>query len=68
VGPHLGDIGRESEQYLYESLIAPDRAIAPACPKGPCAKPSAMPPWGSILTAQEMADLVAYLRDQRSEE
>jgi mono/diheme cytochrome c family protein len=65
IGPHLGKIGaRASRQHLYESLLEPDRAIATDCPRGPCATPSAMPPWGALLTKQEMADLVAYLLDQ----
>ena len=54
--------GRDARQYTYESLLAPDAFLAPRCPGGrPCAAPSAMPYYGDRLTAQEMADLLAFL-------
>lgn len=73
VGPHLGAIGevartrvrgKSARQYLYESLLHPDAFIAPACGKTACAVPSAMPPWGDLLTPVEMADLIAYLEER----
>jgi mono/diheme cytochrome c family protein len=72
--PHLGGIGaraaqrvrgQSAEQYLYESLLDPDAFVAKACDgPGPCAQ-ARMPPYGETLSAQEVADLVAYLLEQR---
>jgi mono/diheme cytochrome c family protein len=72
--PHLGRIGdlaahrvsgQSPEQYLYESLLDPDSFIAKACEgPGPCAQ-ARMPPYGETLSVQEVADLVAYLLEQR---
>jgi len=74
IGPHLGRIGavadgrlsdRSGLQYLYESILEPNRFIAPECADGePCPEPSAMPEYGALLSWQEMADLVMYLARQ----
>lgn len=73
VGPWLGDIGEvgatrvEGEsalQYAYNSILYPDLFIAPDCPTGPCASPSAMPgtfPGRFASAPQDLADLLAYL-------
>lgn len=70
VGPHLGNIGNvaatqvpgmSAEQYIYESILNPNAYIVPECPTGPCAEPSVMrADYGLVLSAQDMADLVAY--------
>jgi Cytochrome c len=76
--PHLGRVGaqaalrvpgRSAEEYLYESLLDPGAFLAPRCDgPGPC-EPSAvpMPPYGESLSAQDAADLIAYLLAQRRE-
>jgi mono/diheme cytochrome c family protein len=81
-GPHLGAIatvggdrvpGYTAAQYIYESILHPDAAIAPACPNPAdpaqpiaCASPSQMPNvFGPALEYQDMADLVAFLLQQR---
>lgn len=73
-GPFLGGIaevagarqsGKGAAQYLYESLLDPDAFIAPECAGGPCARPSAMPRYGEVLSLQDAADLVAFLLEQR---
>ncbi|RMH22042.1 MAG: hypothetical protein D6696_04250 [Acidobacteria bacterium] len=71
VGPHLGRIavtaatridGLPAAQYVYESIIEPNAFIAPECKGGqPCAEPSAMPEYASLVDLQDVADLVAYL-------
>jgi len=74
IGPHLGRIGAQagkrapdtsSSQYIYQSILDPNRFIAPTCAGGrPCTEPSAMPEYGALLSWQEMADLVMYLAAQ----
>lgn len=74
IGPHLGRIGADAAhrtprtsatQYLYQSILEPNRFIAPECAdREPCAEPSAMPEYGALLSWQEMADLVMYLAAQ----
>jgi hypothetical protein len=73
--PQLGNIGavaagrvpgKSADQYLYESVLDPNAAIAPVCPgQIPCPRPSTMPFYGELLNWQEMADLVAFLRSQQ---
>ena len=68
VGPWLGNIGNEAgdrvdgqsaEQYLYESILEPNKFISGGCPAGDC--PAAMPPtFGLSLSEQDMADLIAH--------
>lgn len=75
VGPHLAGIGSAAEtrvegmrgdQYLYESIIEPDAHIAPECRGGiPCATPTAMPEYASLMPLQDLADVLAYLLDQQ---
>ncbi len=74
VGPPIDGIGTEAAtriqgltaaQYLYESILDPNAAIAPLCAGGqPCAEPSTMPFYGELLSPAEMADLVAFLIQQ----
>ncbi|WP_434390377.1 c-type cytochrome [Melittangium boletus] len=78
VGPSLGAFfqagstriaGLSAAQYAYESLLNPDAFIAPACPGGrPCVAPSPMPLYGEVLSAQDMADVIAYLVTPRTDE
>ncbi|HSR69551.1 MAG TPA: c-type cytochrome [Acidobacteriota bacterium] len=77
VGPHLGAIARQAAQrveglsaaqYIYQSILDPNEFISPECRDGqPCTEPSAMPEYSGILTAQAMADIVAYLLSQTSQ-
>lgn len=71
IGPHLGRIGTlgnqriegvPSAQYIYQSILSPGAFIAPECQGGlPCEEPSAMPEYASLVTLQDIADLVTYL-------
>lgn len=71
VGPHLAGVataamnraeGVPGPQYLYDSVLDPNAFIAPECRGGqPCAEPSAMPEYASLVTLQDAADLLAYL-------
>ncbi|MBX3012617.1 MAG: cytochrome c [Caldilineaceae bacterium] len=72
VGPSLAGIATSAEailadanyqgtaetvaDYLHESLVAPDIYVVPSYPAGVM-----RPTYGTALTAQEQADLVAYL-------
>jgi mono/diheme cytochrome c family protein len=70
VGPHLGNIandaetrvsGVSAEQYIYESILDPNKFITEDCPNGPCNEPSQMRlDYGGVLSEQDMADLVTY--------
>jgi cytochrome c553 len=54
--------GEDAAQFLYNSLLEPNRAIAPVCANGQaCAAPSRMPPFGKLLTVEDMSDLIAYM-------
>ena len=74
IAPWLGNIaevgatrveGQSAENYVYHSILDPNAFIAPDCPAGPCNDPSLMPSdFGTRLTPQEMADLLAYLLKQ----
>lgn len=78
VGPHLAGVGSAAEtrvegmrgdQYLYESITEPSTHIAPECKGGlPCATPTAMPEYASLMPLQDLADVLAYLLDQRADE
>lgn len=58
--------GTSSAQYIYDSILHPNDAIAPACKDGaPCAEPSAMPSYAGLLRKDEMADLLTYLESLR---
>jgi len=52
---------RKDAAYLRESLIDPQAKLAEGFP----AEVSPMPPFGVLLPAQEIADLVAYLQSLR---
>lgn len=77
VGPHLGGIGLagatrvpgvSGAQYIYESIIDPGRVIAPECQNGlACSEPTAMPEYASLVTLQDVADLLAYLLEQTAD-
>jgi len=73
VGPHLAGLaGRATErleevpgeQYIYESIIYPNAFIAPECRSGPCSSPSAMPEYASLMSLQDLADLLVYLVEE----
>jgi hypothetical protein len=75
-GPWLGDIVKRfstseqaipSGQFIYESILEPNKQIAANCPNGPCASPSAMPLFYSeTLSTDEMASIVFYLVTERN--
>jgi cytochrome c553 len=75
VGPHLAGIAAVADsrqegvpgmQYLYESILDPNSFIAPLCSGGlPCESPSAMPEYASLMSVQNVADLLNYLIEQR---
>lgn len=77
IGPHLAGIGTtaatraersSAAQYLYESILAPNAVIAPACERGrPCQDPSAMPEYASLVTLNHVADLLVYLLSLEAE-
>jgi len=70
VGPHLGNIanvaaervpGTSAEQYIYESILEPNKHMVEECPMGPCPVPSQMrADYPTVLNEQSMADLIAY--------
>lgn len=49
------------EAYLYESITDPGAKIVKGFPAG------AMPPYGSILSDQNIADIIAYIRSLAEE-
>jgi mono/diheme cytochrome c family protein len=69
VGPWVGEFavvgpdriaGYTSADYLYESILLPWAYTAPECPAGACA-PQGMPNnFGTRLSLQDMADIIAY--------
>ena len=73
LGPWLGEIaengadridGMSAQDYIYESVLDPRAFVAPDCPNGPCASPSAMrADYASTLAEnpQDLADILAYL-------
>lgn len=75
VGPHLAGVasaagqrvaGLPAAQYLYESIIDPGASIAPVCKNGqPCAEPTAMPEYASLMSVQDVADVLMYLASLR---
>ena len=74
VGPHLAGVAAVADfrqenvpgmQYLYESILDPNAFIAPECKDGPCEAPSAMPEYGSLMSVQNIADLLNYLIELR---
>jgi len=59
VGPPLDGIaGRKSDDYLRESLVDPQATIAEGFP----IEISPMPPFGVLLSPQELEDVLAYLK------
>ena len=59
VGPALDGIAsRQNEEYLRESLLNPQAAIAEGFP----VEVSPMPPFGLLLSAQEIEDVLSYLK------
>ena len=70
IGPNLTNIGvtaatriegYSSEEYIRESLLEPNKFIAPQCPTGPCLPNLMVQNLGDILTSQELDTVVAYL-------
>ncbi len=76
VGPHLAGIGASAAsrveglpaaQYIYQSILEPNAFIAPDCKHGlPCEQPSAMPEYGTLVSLENVADLVTYLLEQQT--
>lgn len=70
VGPDLSAIGYEATgripgveaaDYIRQSIIEPNYALAPTCPNGPC-MPNIMPQdYGRRLTEAQIDEIVAYL-------
>ena len=70
VGPDLSDIGYQAtgripgmsaEDYIRQSIVEPNYALAPVCPNGPCL-PNIMPKdYGARLTEAQIDEIVAYL-------
>lgn len=59
VGPALDGIAsKQTEDYLRESLVYPQATIA----KGFPVELSPMPPFGVLLSSQELEDVLAYLK------
>ena len=74
LGPHLGSIGKigaeripgmSAAAYVYQSLLEPDASIAPLCKGGPCASPSQMPSYRAVVSPRQIADIIAYLMQQK---
>jgi mono/diheme cytochrome c family protein len=60
VGPALDGIGSlKDEAYLLESLVNPNAKLASGFDNIPV---SPMPPMGQVLTPQELADVLAFLK------
>jgi mono/diheme cytochrome c family protein len=60
VGPALDGIAsKKDEAYLLESLTEPNAKLAEGYDQIPV---SSMPPMGQILTPQELADVLAFLK------
>jgi hypothetical protein len=50
-----------AEEYLRQSIVEPNYALAPVCPNGPCL-PNIMPQdYGQRLTNEQIDAIVAYL-------
>ena len=68
IGPGLWNIsvraetqveGQAALDYIHESILDPEAFIAPGVPPYP---PGLMPTnWGTVLTPQELEDVIAYL-------
>lgn len=77
VGPHLAGVagvageraeGVNAAQYLYESIIDPGAVIAPLCKGGqPCSAPTAMPEYASLMSLQDVADVLVYVASLRED-
>lgn len=72
IGPHLAGLasvagsrieGMDGAQYVYESILEPSAFIAPECKNGPCRAPTAMPEYASLVTVQDLADLLVFLME-----
>lgn len=60
-GPDLTNLAtRHDAAYVRQSIATPNAVIAPQCPDGPC-EANIMPPFGTILTLDQIDALVAYL-------
>jgi len=59
VGPALDGIaGKQNEDYLRQSLVDPQAAIAEGFP----VEVSPMPPFGVLLSPQELEDVLAFVK------
>ncbi len=72
VGPSLNNItavaaervpGLSARDYLRESILHPDRFIAPECPNGPCLSGVMPAYYGERLTAGQLEAVLDYLLD-----
>jgi mono/diheme cytochrome c family protein len=77
IGPDLSEIGavvkarlekgeytgaaKTADEYLTESIEAPDAFISPACPSGPCANGLMPASLAQALSANELSAVVKYL-------
>jgi cytochrome c oxidase subunit II len=60
-GPDLTNLAtRHDAASIRQSIATPNAVIAPQCPDGPC-EANIMPPFGTILTPDQIDALVAYL-------
>ncbi len=64
-GPDLSGIGgRDTADYIRQSIAEPNAVIADNCPAGMC-QSGVMPPFGQILTDEQIDALTAYLIAQQ---
>lgn len=77
VGPSLNNItavageripGLSAREYLRESILYPDRFIAPECPNGPCLSGVMPDYYGERLTATQLELVLDYLLDEARQE
>ena len=59
--------GYTAEEYIRESILMPSAFIVPECPTGPCL-PIMPENLGTLLTAEELDAVVAYLLTLRSDQ
>lgn len=77
VGPDLSNIGAtagervpgmSAEEYLRQSILAPNAFIAPECPNGPCMANVMPADYETRLSSEQVEQVVTFLLEQRSEE
>ena len=63
IGPELTNIyAVQGEEYVRDSILNPNAVIATSCPTGPC--PSGVMPqnFGEVLSADDLDNIVSYLK------